>query len=67
MKNTQQGRREFGPLGFNRVKICSLLIVVTHNVNINGLVSTHTEEGDIVVVERATGGALRVLGTIRAQ
>ena len=50
-----------------RQELRTPLIVVTHNVNINGLVSTHTEEGDIVVVERATSGALRVLGTIRAQ
>jgi len=41
-------------------------LLVTHQVNIGALVGAYPEEGDIVVVQRADGGELRVLGTIAA-
>ena len=41
-------------------------ILVTHQVNIGALVNAYPNEGDIVVVQRAPTGELRVLGTIAA-
>jgi phosphohistidine phosphatase SixA len=41
-------------------------ILVTHQVNISALAGASPGEGDIVVVQRTSGGELRVIGTIRA-
>lgn len=41
-------------------------ILVTHQVNIGALVGSSPGEGDIVVVQRAPSGELRVIGTIAA-
>ena len=41
-------------------------ILVTHQINIGAIVNAYPNEGDIVVVQRAPAGDLRVLGTIPA-